>query len=84
VLLGDEFGGVAVRGNILFPFLLAVLRWPVQRIDDAGRWRDSAIPILAAALQDAGCDNDDALTHCRAPGPHVRGCWVVDLVPGNE
>ncbi|MBN9120632.1 MAG: hypothetical protein J0I06_16015 [Planctomycetes bacterium] len=39
-----------------------------------------AMPILADALQDAGCDNDDILDHCRGPGEHVRGCWVVDLV----
>jgi len=43
-----------------------------------------AMPILADALQDAGCDNDDVLTHCRGTGPHVRGCWVVDLVLGKE
>ena len=40
----------------------------------------SAMPILADALQDAGCDNDDILSHCRDPNQvHVRGCWVVDL-----
>jgi hypothetical protein len=44
----------------------------------------SAMPILADALQDAGCDNDDVLNHCRGPGPHVRGCWVVDLVLEKE
>src|SRR5205823_12081645 len=44
----------------------------------------SAMPILADALQDAGCDNADILDHCRGPGPHVRGCWVVDLVLGKE
>jgi hypothetical protein len=42
-----------------------------------------AMPILADALQDAGCDNDEVLSHCRGPGPHVRGCWVVDLVLGK-
>ena len=41
------------------------------------------MPILADALQDAGCDNEDVLNHCRGPGPHVRGCWVVDLVLGK-
>jgi len=41
-----------------------------------------AMPILADALQDAGCDSDDILAHCRGPGPHVRGCWVCDLVLG--
>ena len=45
----------------------------------------SAMPILADALQDAGCDNDDILAHCReASGPHVGGCWVVDLVLGKS
>ena len=44
----------------------------------------SAMPILADALQDAGCDNDDILNHCRGDGPHVRGCWVCDLVLGKE
>lgn len=44
----------------------------------------SPMPILADALQDAGCDNEDILAHCRNPGPHVRGCWVVDGVLGKE
>lgn len=40
-----------------------------------------AMPILADALQDAGCDSDDVLNHCRdTSATHVRGCWVVDLV----
>jgi hypothetical protein len=44
----------------------------------------SAMPILADALQDAGCDNEAILSHCRdATQPHVRGCWVVDLVLGK-
>jgi hypothetical protein len=43
-----------------------------------------AMPILADALQDAGCEDEQLLGHCRGPGPHVRGCWVVDLVLGKE
>ena len=38
------------------------------------------LPILADALEDAGCDNVDILNHCRQPGVHVRGCWAVDLL----
>ena len=38
------------------------------------------LPILADALEEAGCDNADILNHCRQPGEHVRGCWVVDLL----
>jgi hypothetical protein len=45
----------------------------------------SAMPILADALQDAGCNNDAILNHCRDTSlTHVRGCWVVDLVLGKE
>jgi hypothetical protein len=44
-----------------------------------------AMPILADALQDAGCEDGAILQHCRdAKQPHVRGCWVVDLVLGKE
>lgn len=41
------------------------------------------MPILADALEEAGCDNDDILAHCRQPGEHVRGCWVLDLLLGK-
>ncbi len=40
----------------------------------------SAMPILADALQDAGCDNPNVLDHCRELGPHARGCWVIDAM----
>jgi hypothetical protein len=37
------------------------------------------MPILADALQDAGCENEDILNHCREQKEHVRACWVLDL-----
>jgi hypothetical protein len=42
------------------------------------------LPLLADALMDAGCADEQVLGHCRSEGPHVRGCWVVDLVLGKE
>ena len=42
------------------------------------------LPILADALEEAGCGNIDILNHCRQPGVHVRGCWVIDLLLGKE
>ena len=53
-----------------------------QAIDDDRAF--DHLPILADALEDAGCNNADILAHCRGPGPHVRGCWVVDLLLGKE
>jgi hypothetical protein len=38
------------------------------------------LPVLADALQDAGCADEDLLAHCRGPGPHAPGCWAVDLL----
>jgi hypothetical protein len=53
-----------------------------QAIYDERHFAD--LPILADALEDAGCDNSDILSHCRQTGEHVRGCWVIDLLLGKE
>jgi hypothetical protein len=66
--------------------------WPQWRTTDVlalarGIYRDRAfdrMPILADALQDAGCADEDVLWHCRRPGGHMRGCWVVDMAMGIE
>jgi hypothetical protein len=42
------------------------------------------LPVLADALEDAGCTDAAILDHCRGPGPHVRGCWCLDLILGKE
>jgi hypothetical protein len=42
------------------------------------------MPILADALEDAGCNDVEILQHCRKPDAHVRGCWVLDLLLGKE
>jgi hypothetical protein len=43
-----------------------------------------AMPFLADALEEAGCNNSEILKHCRGEGVHVRGCWVIDLILGKE
>ena len=77
-IFGNPFRPVAVDPDWLTSTVVALAR---------GIYDDRAfdrMPILADALQDAGCDNDDVLTHCRGDGPHVRGCWVVDLLLGKS
>jgi hypothetical protein len=41
------------------------------------------LPILADALEEAGCTNADLLDHLRSPVPHLRGCWALDLILGK-
>jgi hypothetical protein len=77
-----------IFGNPFRPVTFAP-QWRTDTVSTLARQmyesRDfTAMPILADALQDAGCDNADILNHCRGPGPHVRGCWVVDLVLGKK
>jgi hypothetical protein len=43
----------------------------------------TALPLLADLLEEAGCPEQSVLDHCRQPGEHARGCWVVDLVLGK-
>jgi hypothetical protein len=50
----------------------------------SGHLKADKLAILADALEEAGCTNADILRHLRGPGPHVRGCWVVDLLLGKE
>jgi hypothetical protein len=77
-VLGNPFRPATIASSWLTPTVLALAVGI-----DADRAFDR-LPILADALQDAECDNADILAHCRGPGPHVRGCWVVDMVLGKK
>ncbi|AMV22943.1 hypothetical protein VT84_00935 [Gemmata sp. SH-PL17] len=84
---------------VLRPYILCILDNPFRPVAFDPAWRTSDVvalaqgiyadrafdrmPILADALQEAGCDNTDVLTHCRADTVHARGCWVVDGVLGK-
>src|SRR5262249_13726632 len=76
-VFGNPFRPVAVDAAWLTSTVVALAKQMYESRDF------SPMPILADALQDAGCDGEDILSHCRVPGPHVRGCWVVDLVLGK-
>jgi hypothetical protein len=43
-----------------------------------------AMPVLGDALEDAGCSDGGLLSHLRGPGPHLRGCWTIDLILGKQ
>ena len=42
------------------------------------------LPILADALEEAGCTDAEILRHCREPGEHARGCWPLDRILGRD
>jgi hypothetical protein len=55
-----------------------------QRKLPSGTLDVARLAVLADALEEAGCSNADILDHLRGPGPHVRGCWAVDLILGKS
>jgi hypothetical protein len=87
-LLRDIFGS---------PYRPAI---PVRRSVGWFRWNDGLVPrlareiydgrlwgkmpLLADALLDAGCEEEELIQHCQSEGPHVRGCWAVDLILGKS
>jgi hypothetical protein len=84
----------------LMPLLREVVGNPFRPITFEATWRRSTVvalaqaaydrrdfgslPVLADALEDAGCDCRELLDHLRAGGLHVRGCWALDLVLGKQ
>ena len=78
-IVGNPFRDAECADEWRTDTVLAVAR----RAYDAREF--GALPVLADALQDAGCDSADLLDHLRDPhAEHVRGCWALDLVLGKE
>jgi hypothetical protein len=48
-----------------------------------GDFDPERLAVLADALEDAGCEDEELLAHVRSPGPHVRGCWAVAALAGR-
>ena len=79
-ILGNPFRPVAVAP--------AVLAWDGGTVAQLAQaiYQKRAfdrLPILADALEEAGCTDAPILAHCRQPGKHARGCWMIDLLTGR-
>ena len=91
-LLRCIIGLIPFRPITIAPAVVAWNDGRVRRIA-AGIYEERRLPegtldsgrlaILTEALLDAGCDNEELIAHCRSPGPHVRGCWALDLILGR-
>ena len=79
---GNPFRQVSIAAGTVLAWNDGAVHKLAQAIYDA-RALDR-LPLLADALEDAGCTDADILGHCRGGGEHVRGCWVVDLLLGKE
>jgi hypothetical protein len=77
-IIGNPFHLVTIDCLLLNP---AVVQF-AQSIYKNGSF--GQMLLLADTLEVAGCTNTEVIEHCRGPGPHVRGCWVLDLLLGKE
>lgn len=98
--VGDYYAAEAAERAAQCRLLRDIIGNPLRPAPSDPRWRTTPVldlartmyesgdfapmPILADAMEEAGCDHLDTLAHCRGPGPHVRGCWVVDLILGKS
>jgi hypothetical protein len=85
--LRDLFGPLPFRPSTLHPSVLQgqalVFRLARAAYDarlPSGTLESARLPILADALEEAGCGDAEILGHLRGPGPHARGCFAVDAV----
>ena len=81
-MLRDIFGPLPFRSVTVGPSLLIWNDKLVPRLAQAiyDERAFDRLPVLADALEEAGCNNEEILSHCRQEEIHVRGCWVIDLV----
>jgi hypothetical protein len=84
-IIGNPFRPASIDPAWLTPTVVSLAQAAYDnRSLPTGTLDNARLAILADALEDADCTNADILNHCRQPGDHVRGCWVVDLVLGKE
>jgi hypothetical protein len=83
-IFGNPFRPVALYLGWLTPTVKALAQAAYEeRVLPSGELDLARLKILADALEEAGCSETAILDHLRGPGPHVRGCWVVDLLTGR-
>jgi hypothetical protein len=84
-VFGNPFRSVPVALAWLTPQVVALAQAAYdERELPAGTLDISRLAVLADALEEAGCTAPDLLNHLRSPGPHYRGCFVLDLLLGKQ
>jgi hypothetical protein len=84
-VFGNPFRPVAINPTCLTPQVVGLAQAAYEEREvPTGTLHPARLTVLADALEEAGCDQADLLAHLRGPGPHVRGCWAVDLLLGKS
>jgi hypothetical protein len=84
-IFGNPFRPAAISPAWQTPAVVALAQAAYDnRILPAGALASARLAVLADALEEAGCADAELLGHLRGPGPHVRGCWALDLVLGKS
>jgi hypothetical protein len=84
-VVGNPFRAVGVDSSWLTPTVrsLAEAAYDTRNLP-SGNLESARLVVLADALEEAGCSEEDILDHLRSPGPHVRGCWPLDQLLKKE
>jgi hypothetical protein len=84
-LIGDPFRPVSLSPLCRTPTVVSLAEAAYEhRILPTAELDPARLAILADALEEAGCADPTILEHLRGPGPHVRGCFAVDLALGRS
>jgi hypothetical protein len=76
-IVGDPFRPARLDAAWLTGTVVRV----AEAIYEGRRWGEMG--VLGDALEEAGCTDEELLSHCRRPSSHTRGCWVVDALLGK-
>jgi hypothetical protein len=84
-IFGNPFRTVRFDRSRLTPTIASIAQAAYEgRELPAGHLDPARLAVLSDAIEEAGCTDTEILSHLRSPGPHVRGCWVVDLLLGKS
>jgi hypothetical protein len=84
-VFGNPFRPTTLDRSLLTPTALSLADATyAERSLPSGELDLSRLRVLSDALEEAGCTDAEILSHLRSPGPHVCGCWAVDLILGKE
>jgi hypothetical protein len=84
-IFADPSGEAAIAPSLRTATVVSLAEGVYEKRHLPGGELDQArLAVLSDALEEAGCDDEGILAHLRSPGPHVRGCWALDLILDKE